>query len=185
MIYILKILIAIATIGILGCLTHFVYMATNKSEEFLVFKSKLDETFLQKIYWAMIFIGAIAFGYSGAYSLLIWIPKTIGRYDEYGEFKTLRSILSGFFGLLSLAVPITIERYAEHKVWKTIYRKRAKELERIINSDPNRLHLLEKEYKKKIDSADNKFTIETYHPLLYIIANKLKKLDQEIHRETK
>jgi len=115
------------------------------------------------IYGITVIIGAIVFGYSGAYNLLKWFPI----------YPILRYIVAGLFGLLSLTVPLAIESYAEHRLSKTIYQKRAEELERIVTSDPKHLTLLKKEFEKKIQSADDDITSEIYYPLLQIIDQKL------------
>jgi magnesium-transporting ATPase (P-type) len=164
MIYTLKILFSLATICILGCLIHFFYMVLIKSEEFFFFSSNLKGSFGKIIYGITVIIGTIVFGYSGAYNLLKWFPiHSIFRY-----------IIAGLFGLLSLTVPFAIGRYAGHRVSKTIYHTRAKELERLVTSDPKRLTLLQKEFEKKIQSANDDITIEIYHPLLRIIDQKLR-----------
>jgi hypothetical protein len=168
MIYALKILYSLAIICLLGSLIHFFYMAVIKSEHFFYLNSNQNGSFGKKIYKAIIVIGTIVFGYSGAYNLLIWFPISIGGYS------TLKYIIAAFFGLLSLSILLVIERYAEHRVLKNIYRERAKELERLVTSDPKRLTLLQEEFQEKINSADEDTTSQIYYPLLQIIAQKLK-----------
>lgn len=164
MLYTLKILFSLAIICILGCLIHFFYMVLIKSEHFFFFTLDRNGSFGKMIYGITVIAGSMVFGYSGVYNLLKWFPiHSIFRY-----------IIAGLFGLLSLTVPFAIGNYAEHRVQKTIYHKRAKELERLVTSNPKRLTLLQKEFEKKIQSADDDITSEIYYPLLRIIDQKLK-----------
>ena len=158
-----KILFSLAIICILGCLIHFFYMVLIKSEHFFLFSSNRNGSFGKMIYGTTVIIGAIVFGFSGAYNLLKWFPI----------YPILRYIVAGLFGLLSLTVPFAIERYAEHRVLKKIYQKRAEELERLVTSDPKHLTLLKEEFEKKIHSAGDDITSEIYYPLLRIIDQKL------------
>lgn len=166
MIYALKILYSLAIICLLGCLIHFFYMAVVKSEQFYFLKSDGNSFFGKKIYDAIVIIGAIVVGYSGVYNLLIWFPMPIG-----GHWP-LRFIIAAIFGLLSLSILWAIERYAEHKVLKTIYREKAKELEKLVTSDPKRLMSFQEEFQKKINLEDEGTTSAIYLPLLRIIAEK-------------
>lgn len=61
--------------------------------------------------WSCI-LGTVVIGVFASEAFLWWMPETWGRYEDEGDFKSLKNLLRGVFGLFSLPMFPLLTRHA-------------------------------------------------------------------------
>lgn len=154
----LQVTLAVASTVCLVSLSGYIWLAvTGKSP---VLYATSDDClwrclpFWKKAAMACAVLGFLVCMYSGAESMLFWIPDEWGSLDEKGEWQTWRSSLSFLFAASGGVVLLQFIDRAQGKglLLKQTHEK-AQEMERIIAAigSPERLEGLKQEYEAIIE----------------------------------
>src|SRR5262245_28049666 len=84
-----------------AALVHYIYLTIYAPDDFLRRKPRYTWSLRDKVYSGLVFVGAVVFGYGGTEAFLFWLPKSIGTYDEYGDFVSFRGWISAVGGLFT------------------------------------------------------------------------------------
>ena len=145
------------SIGGIACLLALMYglfLAFNRSEQFLSLLDDVQNTLKGKILAGLFLIGWSVFVFCGSKGILDGIPDWIGRNDEDGIFHPIKDTLAGFITFFSLTVIGILEKISRDKVRLNHLELYNSELDSIIEEISSLPYKIES-YNELINSSEH------------------------------
>lgn len=104
---------------------------------------QLGETYISRAgrygYIFLVMVAACVVVGAGCYQFLSWLPDTLGRLDEHGDWKSARYTLSCLGATGGLWLVLQVGKTAEALYWRRCERTMLHEYKNIIGATPDQL----------------------------------------------
>jgi hypothetical protein len=145
------------------CLVHWIW-ATFKSPWTLISLDSVASAPSFEPYWRkagrsayiiLVMLAACVVVGAGCYQFLFWLPDTLGRFDEFGEWTSTRYLLSCFGATGGLWLMLELSKTAEKLYWQHCEKIMLDEYRMLVGVTPERLQSEYTRLRAKLEASNH------------------------------